>query len=562
MKKSAIKWLYKVSGKYKLQILFLIIIQIVLGLSGVFFALFMRNAIDFAVEKDSSGFRLTFCLLIAITVGQIVLRAVIRHLEESGRSSIENALKARLFSCLMKKDFSQVTAIHSGEWINRLTSDTSLTANGIVEILPNVAGMITKVVGAMTMILAIEPRFSVILFPAALVIILISYFFRRVIKKLHKNVQHTDGLLRIFLQERLGSLTIIRSFAAEEYTEEDAAKKMTAHKKARMKKNHFSNLCNIGFAAAMNGFYLLGMGYCGYGIIAGSLSYGTLMAILQLVGQIQTPFANISGYLPRFYAMLASAERLIEAESFDNDCDEKIKDFNEIHEYYTNNFDKINLKNISFCYPDNDKLTVLDNISFEIKKGDYVAFVGHSGCGKSTILKLLMGLYKLNEGEITVSDINGVNQNLTSEWHRLFAYVPQGSQLMNGSIMEIVGFSIKKEDIDREKVMKALKIACADEFINELEDGIDTVLGERGSGLSEGQTQRIAIARAVFSDCPILLLDESTSALDEKTEARLLENLKNMTDKTVLTITHRPATLDICSRILEVNEGYIREVQK
>lgn len=558
MRNNIIRWLSEVIGKHKIKIIILSLIQAVLGGSGVLYALFLRNVIDNASEKNQSSFLLFFIGTILLTVMQILLRASVRRLEELSRSLIENILKSRLFGVLLKKEYSAVTAVHSGEWINRLTSDTKITADGIVEILPGIIGMFVKMAGAMLMLLVIEPKFLFILVPGGAALIILTYAFRRVLKKLHKVIQEKDGKLRVFLQERLSSLVIVRTFSAENQTNIEAQQKMSEHKEARMKRNRFSNICNMGFSAAMNGMYLLGLGYCGVGIISGTVSYGTLTAVLQLISQIQSPFANITGYLPKFYAMTSSAERLREAENFADDCEEKSIEKSEIKRFYENNFSAIKLRNISFTYKISDRENVLKNISFDIKKGENIAFTGHSGCGKSTVLKLLMCLYHCNSGEIILQKSDGTKVPLTSEWHRFFAYVPQGNQLMSGTIREIIAFSDKSEIRNEEKIKQALKISCADKFISELENGIDTILGERGLGLSEGQMQRIAIARAIFADSPILLLDEATSALDEQTEQKLLENLRSMTDKTVIIVTHRPKALEMCDKIIAMTENGIK----
>ncbi len=558
MRNNIIRWLSEVTGKHKIKIIILSFIQAVLGGSGVLYALLLRNIIDNVAEKNQSNFLLFFIGIISLTAMQILLRAAVRSLEELSRSVIENILKSRLFGILLKKEYSAVTAVHSGEWINRLTSDTKVTADGIVEILPGIIGMLVKMSGAFIMLLIIEPKFLFILVPGGAALIILTYAFRKILKKLHKAIQEKDGKLRVFLQERLSSLVIVRTFSAENQTNIEAQQKMSEHKEARMKRNRFSNICNMGFSATMNGMYLLGLGYCGMGIISGTVSYGTLTAVLQLISQIQSPFANITGYLPKFYAMTASAERLREAENFADDCTSETIGNHEIRKFYENDFTSIKLQNVSFAYKINDRENVLKNISFDMKKGENIAFTGHSGCGKSTVLKLLMCLYHCNSGEIILQKSDGTEIPLTSEWHRLFAYVPQGNQLMSGTIREVIAFADKSEIRNEEKIKQALKISCADEFISELVNGIDTILGERGLGLSEGQMQRIAIARAVFADSPILLLDEATSALDEQTEQKLLENLRRMTDKTVIIVTHRPKALEMCDKIITMTENGIK----
>lgn len=557
MKNNTLKWLSDVVGKHKINVLVLSLIQALLGGSGVIYALLLRNGIDSAAEKDRSGFLLALALVIILVLIQILLRAVVRWLEEHSRSTIENILKVRLFETLLKKDYASVTNIHSGEWMNRLTSDTKVSADGAVDILPGVVGMAVKMIGAFVMLLIIEPKFLFILLPCGAALLLLTYAFRKVLKRLHKSIQEKDGGLRIFLQEHLSSLIIVRSFSAEQRTAEQGKQKMSAHKNARMKRNDFSNLCNIGFSAAMNGMYLVGFAYCGLGIIGGTVSYGTLTAILQLIAQIQSPFANITGYLPKFYAMTASAERLREAENFADDCTGEIIGSTEIRKFYDTEFSAIKADNVCFTYKNNDKDSVLNNVSFVINKGENIAFTGHSGCGKSTVLKLLMCLYHPDSGSIMIQKSDRTETELTSQWHRLFAYVPQGNHLMNGTIKEIITFA--DTQADEEKLRLALTISCADEFVSELENGIDTELGERGAGLSEGQMQRIAIARAIYSGAPVLLLDEATSALDEQTEKQLLDNLRSMTDKTVLIVTHRPAALDICDKIIRFTENGIEE---
>ena len=449
MKNNTLRWLSGVMGKHKINVLLLSLIQALLGGSGVIYALLLRDGIDSAAEKDRSGFILALVSVIVLVAVQITLRAVVRWLEEHSRSAMENILKSRLFETLLKKDYASVTDIHSGEWMNRLTSDTKVAADGMVDILPGVVGMAVKMAGAFVMLMIIEKRFLFIILPGGAALLLLTYLFRKVLKRLHKSIQENDGQLRIFLQEHLGSLVIVRSFSAEERTAEQGKQKMSAHKAARMKRNHFSNVCNIGFSAAMNGMYLVGFAYCGFGIISGTVSYGTLTAILQLISQIQSPFANITGYLPKFYAMTASADRLREAEDFADDCSDEVYDISEIKAFYDNEFSAVKVENICFKYKCDDRENVLENVSFVINKGENTAFTGHSGCGKSTVLKLLMCLYQCDGGRILIQKTDGTETELTGRWHRLFSYVPQGNHLMNGTIRQIITFSDKQADEER-----------------------------------------------------------------------------------------------------------------
>lgn len=569
MKNNAVKWLYSVTGKKKWNILWLMIVNALHGGSGVLYALLLRNIVDNAVDGDMSGFKLNVLLILLLVLAQIAMRAIIRWLEELSRSSLENLFKQRLLNNILTKDFGTVSAVHSGEWLNRLTNDTVVVAQSSVEILPGLAGMIVKMISAMAMMIVLDYRFSLVLLPVGIALFFATYSFRKVLKRLHKNIQERDGKLRVYLQERLGSIMMIRSFAAEEQTEAEALEKMRDHKGSRMRRVRFANFCSICFQTGMQGMYVGGVIYCGYGILTGAISYGTLTAITQLISQIQSPFANITGYLPKFYAMTASAERLMEIEEFENDCNDQPMDIDATLDYYRTSFKAMELEKAEFAYyPSGDSVrqlskdtmpVVLKDISVEIGKGQYVAFTGHSGCGKSTVLKLLMCIYKLDGGRRCITDKSGNREELSAKFHRLFAYVPQGNQLMSGTIREVICFADKSDLHNDERINEALKIACADEFVSELDDGIDTLLGERGTGLSEGQMQRIAIARAVYSKCPILLLDEATSALDEATERKVLENLKNMTDKTVVIVTHRPAALDICDRILQFTDNGVIE---
>ena len=566
--KHTLQWLSAVTGRAKGLVGLLVVVQTVLSVSSIAFAFVLRRIINMAVDGVQGGFWASLVLLVGILLGQIVLSAASRFLSEYTSATVENRFKHRLFSALLTGDYASVAAVHSGEWMNRLTSDTTVVAGGVTQIVPGLIGMLVRLLGAVAAILWLEPRFLYILLPGGAAMLALTYGFRKILKRLHKNIQEADGTLRVFLQERLESLVIVRTFAKEEQMAQQADALMDAHKAARMKRSNFSNLCNIGFAGAMDGAYLLGIGFCGYGILTGTMSYGNLMAIMQLVGQVQSPFANLTGYLPRYYSMLASAERLMEAEAFAPDSEHPLAE-EETLEFYRTKLTALRLEHASFTYQPPVRAeeeqppmpVVLKDVDLTIRKGEYIAFTGPSGCGKSTVLKLLMCLYPLDAGSRTLETTCGT-QPLTAAWRSLFAYVPQGNQLLSGTIRDIVSFGDPCKAQDDVGILRALRIACAEDFVQKLEKGLDTTLGEHGQGLSEGQMQRIAIARAVFSEHPILMLDEATSALDEATAQQLLENLRRMTDKTVLMVTHRMNQANFFDKELSFSKDGIRQKNK
>ena len=563
MKKQVLKWLYEVPGKNRLSVLILTFISIIYSTAGVFYSLILKGAVDAVAAGSESGFRLHLIFFAALILFQLAVRFIYRRMSESVKAAFENLFKLRLTRELFSKGYLEVAAVHSGEWMNRLTGDAVIVADSYAEIIPGAAGMVLKLLSAAAMLIVLEPAFAYIIIPGGILLIVTTYMFRKSMKRLHKDVQEADGKVRMQLQDDIISMLMIRSFGAEEQAVEHVSEKTEDHKKARMNRNLVSSLANVGFGLVMGGMYFLGALISGYGVLKGAVTFGTLTAVLQLTTQIQAPLSGITGYLPRYYAAAASAERLMEAESFGADHAEA-GSLDQMLRIYDNDLRAIGFDDVSFAYNDRKAAEeaddgVLKHASFRIEKGQFTALMGRSGSGKSTAVKLLMCVFEPNSGMRYYEGHDGTRNELTAEHRRLFAYVPQDNQLMSGSVRDIVSFADSDSRYDDARIGEALRMACADEFIGTLKDGIDTVLGERGAGLSQGQMQRLAVARAVFSGSPILLLDEATSALDAFTESRLIKNLKEDRNRTVILITHRDSAAKLCDRIIGFSEGRAAE---
>lgn len=568
MHDAATVWIGKASVNVRAKVAWLAFCQVVHGVCGVAYALMLRQLVDSVVVGDATGFVTWASITALLLVAQLALRAILRWLSELCRASLENNLKLRLFDTLLRGDFGRVAAVHSGEWMNRLTSDSKVVADGVTDIVPGAVGMASRLVGALAATLWLDPRVAFVLIPGGLAIVLFSLLFRRVLRRLHRRIQEADGHLRSYLQDRLGGLLTVRSFVAETPTLAGATALADHHLAARMRRNHFSNLANVGFGTAMGVAQLGAVIWCGYGILTGTMSFGTLTAMTQLVGQLQAPLVNISGYLPRWYAMLGSAERLAEAEELVG-VDVEALPLPDVQRFYDSELAAVGLEDVSYTYwPATDAVADMHKdmdapsvrrLSLEVRRGEFLALTGPSGCGKSTALRLLMGAYTPDAGKRYLTTRSGEHRPFDQAARRLFAYVPQGNQLLGSNVREAVSLGDSNAADDDSRLWKALRVACADAFVADLEGGLDAPLGERGSGLSEGQMQRIAVARAVFSGSPILLLDEATSALDETTEAQMLRNLRAMSGRTVAIVTHRSAALAVCDRVIDFDKGEIHE---
>lgn len=546
---AALNWIKRNSVSELPKMVSLIICDAFYSVCGVSMAVFAKLIIDSAQKGDKDGLIHNAIILLLVIVAQISLKLLSKALEVRISGKLEMRYKTKLFDSILKKDYLKITQYHSGELMTRLTSDVSVVSQAVTTIIPAIVSTVTRLICAFAVLFALDKWFALLFLIAGLVLFVFTRIFRGSMKKLHRAVQETDGSVRSFMQESIESVLVIKIFNVGKKILEKSAVLQKDNFDAKIKKNRWSIFANLGFSAAFSLGYLFGLVWSGAKLCAGSMTFGTLTAIMQLISQVQAPFTSLSGIVPQYYSMIASAERIIEIEKLS--ASKSLNDKNIHTEKVYSEMQEIRFDNVSFGY---GRDSVIENADFTIKKNDFTVISGISGIGKSTLFKLLVGVVLPDKGEIYIK-CGEKKYGIDKYMRGLFAYVPQGNMLFSGTIRDNIQFfngSASDEDI-----MRAVKISCAEEFVNELPDGLDTVLLENGHGLSEGQIQRLAIARAVLTDAPILLLDEATSALDEKTEKQVLSNIRELKNKTCVIISHKTAAFEICDTELRIADKKI-----
>lgn len=563
--RDSLKWIIKNGKGYISKIFILSVSNITLALVSTFLALVSKYAIDAAQNAAGAVKQQEFVhyrnkiifygiIIFLIIAGRLILRVYAQSLTIKVQAGMEMKMRSKLFGCILSKKFDKINTYHSGELMNRITSDIKIITEGITTIVPNLLYFITQFTGAFVVLIVFDWKFTMLFIVAGVIVSLVTLAFRRKLKSLHKEVQETDGIVRSFFQEAIESMLVVKTFGVERQFEEKGDSLQQINYNAKMKRRRISIFANAGFSFVFNAGYLLALVWCALKVCTNAMTYGTLTAVLQLITQIQTPFVNITKVVPQYYAILASAERVMEIE--DVDSEDKTEGVVERDSFYES-LEKVTFENIRFNY---GREHILERGNAMLNKGDFVAIRGISGIGKSTLMKMLLGVFKPNEGNIRLYKNDGTFVEAGPDTRKLFSYVPQGNYLFSGTLRENI--LLINPDAKAEEINEALRISDIYDFVEKLPEGLDTVIGEKGLGISEGQAQRLAIARALLSNAPILLLDEATSALDAETEHCVLDNIKKLNKKTCVIITHKAAALQVCNREFVIQDKVLSCIEK
>lgn len=542
--KAVLRWIYNRSKRYIPSVLVISLLAAFISVLFVGLALVSKTVLEIATG-DQSGNLLNYGVLLSIfVILQVVCSGVESYLKARASGKFIIGLRKYLFEQIGVKKYSEISKHHSGDLLNRITGDVEVIQSFVVGTIPSAVSMVTKIIGCVAALIWLEPKVAILVL---LVGILVPAFGRLLSKRfrlLHKEVQRSEGLSRSFMQECFMNLSVMKTFKSTKAITDRLDDYMAQNYRFKIKRSVVSIGIHLGLYSLFTiGYYaVLVWGAMQIANPEVAFTFGTLTAFMQLISQLRMPLQNVSGIIPQYYSCIASAERLMEIEVIDN---EKAALSYEQLKKCDNEFKYILGDKVCFSYGDDN---VLNNCSFKIERGSMTAIMGESGTGKSTLFKLLLSLYQADSGSITFNGDTAVDAAVRG----MFAYVPQGNMIISGSIRENIAMC--NPDISEEEIIKACKIAEIYDYIEALSNGIDTILSEKGSGLSEGQLQRIAIARAIVAQSPILLLDEATSALDKPTEAKVLKNIKDMAGKTVILVTHRTSNLNLCDNIINLSE--------
>ena len=522
----------------------------ILAIIGVYSAFLSKSLVDAATHGQMEE----VIKWLAITAGLYFVRLAINSINSiaSTYSStrLSNQLQKKVYHSLTYSEWLAQSKYHSGNLLTRVTRDVSTVSSVILSSLNSLISISVTFISSFIALYYIDSTIAIFTVIATPTFLLLSKFYSRRLKAIYNEQYEQNTLQRSFLQESIQNLMIIKTFCSEEQNFKTLDAHHREYLRLGLKSTKFSILSSVVFGTMSYFIYFIIYGISVLKITTGAMSFGSMTAMLQLYYKVTGPLKSAASIAKSFIGGIAAAERLMELENLPHET------FNDEINLEIMNKPTIEFKHIAFSYTDNQP--ILKDISFEITPGETVALVGPSGEGKTTIIKLILSLLPLKSGKILIKTNHAI-QNLTREHRQLISYVPQGNTLFSGTIRENIQFGTP--EATEEQIIVAAKQAYAWDFIEKLELGLDTPIGEKGLGLSEGQAQRVAIARAFLRQKPILILDEATSALDPTTELNILNSVKNLSHQPMcLIITHRPAALEICDRILKLESGHLTEI--
>ena len=540
-----LKWVLGHAKEYRLQIFLMLIFNLAITGASLYTVILSKQIIDGASE----GLSLTgiIILYIVLMLAIQIISALGALLSALINEKISFGIRKNVYDKIIRASWQNITRYHSGDIVTRLSTDAGHVADAVINTLPEIIQLIIEIILVFFTLFFYSHFLAILALIVAPVSVGVSWLFARRLKGLQKKVQQSESAYHSFLQESIANLLIIKAFSNEDYSSERLSELRAERFKWIFRRTKLGLLGGTSISLAFQIGYLAAFTYGSIQVSKSLITYGTMSVFIALVNRVQAPIINLAQQIPKVVSLFTSAERIMELSEIP--AEEK--------SLVTIDTTDLGVKasNLTFGYT--EKENVLENVSFSIAPGESTAVIGESGIGKTTLIRLILSFVIPSEGSVTFFNSKNEEQKADAGIRNFIAYVPQGNTLFSGTIRE--NLLAGRRNATDEELNDALKLASAYDFISDLPEGLNTVIGEKGLGLSEGQAQRIAIARAFVKKAPMLIYDEATSALDEATEQKVIQGLEMLTPRPAcLIITHRKSILKFCTAELKIENKKIK----
>lgn len=554
-----ILWMYAYVRRYWL----LIAVYVLLGASGSVLGLgtsvVSKELVDAVTGVNSRGIVQVACLYVGVGVGQIFVNAVKSRLSLKVRLKVTNEIRADIYEQVLRTNWESLAKYRSGDLLYRVNGDAGMVANTILTFLPNVVTTLISFGGAFLIVIKNDPWMALIALLGAPVSFLTSRYSAKRMRQFQRDNQNVASDRTVFDQETFQNLQFIKAFGMLDRVTEKFHRIQQESVDVALRQNKFQQYMTITTSLVGQAVGYACYGFAAFRLWQGQISYGTMTMFVSMAASLRGSFSGILNLAPMVIRAGISAERIMEIIGLPRDSMEDKEEAEEIRKQSREKGVYVHMENVDFAYEE-DKW-IYQGADFRAEPGEIVALIGPSGQGKTTTLNLILGLYHPKKGTIRVGNPGGNELRASSSTRCLFSYIPQGNTMFSGTIAD--NMRMVKPEASDEEIRSALEAACAWEFVGKLEHGMDTEVRERGTRFSEGQKQRLSIARALLADAPVMILDEATSALDVATERRVLRSIiRKEPNRTVIVAAHRPSVFSMCSRVYKVGGSRITELDE
>ncbi|MEE1010996.1 MAG: ABC transporter ATP-binding protein [Acutalibacteraceae bacterium] len=554
------KWLLKYASKYRWQIFFYVVIGLLSTAMGLGASVASKYLIDSVIDHNTDTILKSAITAVTLAVTQILVSSAVSRIAGVVGTKISMEIRSGVYEQVVFSKWEDIRKYHSGDLLNRIEGDVNVVSNSIISFVPNVFTTSAQFIGCFIVVLCYEPTMALLAFMSAPFLVLSSKITTKLVRKYNEESREMNGKILSFYSESIQNLQTIKAFDITKRYVEQMKTNLQLHRKIKLDHDKFSivmSLCMslIGLAVAYS-CYGLGV----YKLWQGAISFGVMTLFLQLSGQLTGSFSALVSLLPSAISIATSAGRIMEITDLPLEENQDSETAEKMEKSADESGVTIICNDLQYTYPDGDK-PVVANVSFRAEAGETIAFVGPSGEGKTTLLRLILGLVEVDSGELILETKDGQKIAVSECTRRFCSYVPQGNAIFSGTVAD--NLRIVKPEATDEEIINALVTADAWSFIEELPNGINTEISEKGVNFSEGQVQRMSIARAVLRDAPIIVMDEATSALDAQTEETVLANMmKKYPNRTRIITTHRPSMLQYCTRVYKIDSnGNLAEIE-